>query len=48
MLLKFIDNDIEDTEEAIDDVREITPEFMVTPPKAMKDVSTASLSKRLW
>lgn len=34
-----LDNDIEDTEEAIDDVREITPEFMVTPPKAMKDVS---------
>lgn len=29
----------ETVEDEIDDVREITPEFMVTPPKAMKEVT---------
>ncbi|MEG9489585.1 DNA translocase FtsK [Mannheimia indoligenes] len=31
--------EVVEVEEEIDDVREITPEFMVTPPKAMKEVT---------
>ncbi|MFA9487631.1 MULTISPECIES: DNA translocase FtsK [unclassified Mannheimia] len=35
-----LENSIEEeVEEEIDDVREITPEFMVAPPKAMKEVT---------
>lgn len=35
-----IEEEYEETvEDEIDDVREITPEFMVTPPKAMKEVT---------
>lgn len=34
-----LDNDSQD-DELIDEVREITPEFMVTPPKAMEEVTT--------